>query len=98
MSEVEIMVCVNERFGDRPSCAGRGSVRLFEWMVRQAQDEGLPVKITKSVCQNLCVQGPNIRVLPGPEMFRHVKPYDLPTILSRAREKLGPLTDLPPPI
>jgi hypothetical protein len=27
-----------------------------------------------------------------------VKPYDLPTILARAREKLGPLTDLPPPI
>jgi hypothetical protein len=72
MYDVEIMVCVNERFGDRPSCAGRGSFRLIEWMVRQAQDEGLPVKITKSVCQSLCVQGPNIRVLPGPVMFRQV--------------------------
>ena len=98
MTEVEIMVCVNERFGDRPSCAGRGSMRMVEFMVRQAQDEGLPIKITKSVCQNLCMQGPNIRVLPGPEMFRRVEMYDLPTILALAREKMGPLSDLPPPI
>jgi (2Fe-2S) ferredoxin len=98
MSQVEIMVCVNHRFGDRPSCAGRNSVELADWLIRQTQDEGLPIKITKSVCQNTCAQGPNVRLLPGPELFRHVTLPDLPNILGRAREKVGPLPDLPPPI
>jgi (2Fe-2S) ferredoxin len=92
------MICVNLRFGERPSCAARGSKALADELESRIDTEGLFVKVTRSVCQNQCELGPSLRLLPGPEIFKQVGVGDLDRVMERVRAKAKQTTDLPPPI
>ncbi len=97
MTAVEVMVCVNRRFGDKPSCAGRGAVALAAALEAALRARGLDVLITRSVCQNACERGPNLRILPGPVVHNAVSPADIPALVE-AIATIAPSFDLPPPI
>lgn len=81
----EVMVCVNRRFGGtKPSCAERGSLALASAIEAALRAVGSPVPVTRSVCQNACEQGPAVRVLPGPVLFRAVSADDVAQIVATA--------------
>ncbi len=66
----ELLVCVNRRFGGpKPSCAGRNSPAIADALERACAERGLPIKVTRSPCQNTCERGPSVRLVPGPVMF-----------------------------
>jgi (2Fe-2S) ferredoxin len=94
----EVMVCVNKRFNDMPSCGGRGSESLIKQLQGLLAERGIACPVRATVCQNACERGPNMRLFPHRALFFGVTEAELPTIASRIAELIGePETSLPPP-
>lgn len=88
-----IMVCIKQRLGYNPSCAGRGSVALAAHLEQSIAEKGYPVHVHRFNCLGLCEAGPNMKVVGG-ELFHHVTLADLPAILADALAS----DDVPPPV
>ncbi len=54
----EIVVCMGS------SCFPRGNNQNAEWLVKTIQEQGLEdrIRVTGTLCQNRCKQGPNLTV------------------------------------
>ena len=85
-----LYVCTNRRFGSEAvSCAGRGSAQLLSQLAGAVAARGLPVAVEASICQGRCAEGPNVRLVPGPVLFDHVGPDDIPGVLDAVAQTLG---------
>jgi (2Fe-2S) ferredoxin len=86
----EVMVCVNRRFGGtKPSCAERGSEALARAIEQALAEAGLEVPVTRSVCQNFCLEGPAMRVLPGPVIFKEMTLERVPALVAAVAQQSG---------
>jgi (2Fe-2S) ferredoxin len=95
----EMMVCVNKRFSDVASCAGRGSEMLAKRLEEIFRERGITCRVRGTVCQNACERGPNMRLFPHRALFFGVTESDLPSIADRVAELLGTsIDDMVPPI
>lgn len=61
----QILVCVNTRMGDAPSCGALGSRALLEPLQQAVAQRGIDLDVVASVCLGQCSKGPNIRIVPG---------------------------------
>ncbi|MBF0158809.1 MAG: (2Fe-2S) ferredoxin domain-containing protein [Magnetococcales bacterium] len=84
--ELSLIVCVRERYGLNPSCAGRGSRQLAELLRQQIGDLGLPVQVKEFHCLGSCNEGPNMRISPGGRFWRHVTNEDVAPIISELKD------------
>jgi len=62
-----IFVCVNDRQGQRKSCADGASPALRLALKKRLQEKGYApteVRISQSLCLGLCETGPNVMIYP----------------------------------
>lgn len=87
----KLLVCVNFRpFSGQPSCAGRGSRELADYLEREVERRGLPVVVERIVCFGQCAHGPNVR--PVGEDFVHEATIEkLDRLLDRIEQETNTL-------
>jgi (2Fe-2S) ferredoxin len=87
--EKYVFVCVNERPPEeRVSCGGAFCGKQLAAQLKQAvKDAGVAdrIRVSKSMCLDVCEEGPNILIYPDNIWLNHVELADIPAIL----EKLG---------
>ena len=80
---VHVFVCVNDRHGERGSCADKDAVEIharLKAIVKARGWAGKTVRVSKSGCLGLCSHGPNVLIHPQGIHFSEVTLGDLPTI------------------
>ena len=85
-----IMVCVNDRHGERKSCADAGSVELRAKLKEAVAERGWKprVRVSQCGCMGLCEEGPNVIIYPQKTWFSAASPDDAERILSQVAEFL----------
>ena len=91
-----IFVCLNERPAGETCCAASDSAPILEALKTQVKSAGLKgkVRVSRSGCQDLCAQGPNIMVFPDNVWYHHVTLEQIPEIIAA---HLAPLDASAPP-
>ena len=80
---VHVFVCVNDRQGERGSCADKDAVEIHAGLKAIAKARGWSgksVRVSKSGCLGLCAHGPNVLIHPKGIHFSEVALDDLPAI------------------
>ena len=79
-----VLVCTNDRHGERKSCADGQSAQLREQLkaavALRPQFKGR-VRVSAAGCLGLCARGPNVLLYPQALWFSAVTPADLPQLL-----------------
>ncbi len=80
-----VFVCLNRRVAGNACCDAGGGELIFEALKAQVAAAGLKgrVRVSRSGCQDVCAQGPNVMVFPDYAWFHHVTLADVPRILER---------------
>jgi (2Fe-2S) ferredoxin len=78
-----IFVCVNDRKGERKSCADGNSPALKDYFKEQVEARGWKprVRVSNSGCLGLCAKGPNVILYPQKIWFSDVTQADADQIL-----------------
>jgi (2Fe-2S) ferredoxin len=79
-----VLVCTNDRHGERKSCADGHSVQLREQLkeaVHQRPHLKGRVRVSSAGCLGLCASGPNVILYPQALWFSGVTPADMPHLL-----------------
>ena len=76
-------VCVNKREPQETCCAHRESEAVAAALKARVKALGLSrtIRISKSGCQDLCAQGPNVMVFPDYRWYHGVTQADVERIL-----------------
>jgi (2Fe-2S) ferredoxin len=79
-----IFVCVNDRHGERLSCADGSSVAIKDYLKTQVDARGWKprVRVSHCGCMGLCAKGPNVMLYPQGRWFSGVTQADADTILA----------------
>jgi len=73
--QCQVFVCVNDRHGTRNSCADGGSPEIKARLKEAVLARGISktqVRVSNSLCQGQCEQGPNVMLYPQNKWFTHV--------------------------
>ena len=83
-----VFVCLNERPAGEACCAAGSSEPILEALKSQVQSAGLKgkVRVSRSGCQDLCAQGPNVMLFPEYRWFHHVTLDDVPRIVELLKQ------------
>ena len=85
-----ILVCVNDRHGERPSCSDGMSPEIRDHLKEQVEKRGWKprVRVSQSGCLGLCAKGPNVLLYPQGVCFSGVTLADADEILDKVGEFL----------
>ena len=80
-----ILICVNDRHGERPSCADGMSPEIRDYLKEQVEKRGWKprVRVSQSGCMGLCAKGPNVMLYPQGICFSGVTLADADEILDK---------------
>ncbi len=85
-----IFVCQNERESSDPRgcCVARGSHEVLEAFKAELKSRGLKgeVRANKAGCLDQCAFGPSVVIYPEGTWYAHVKPSDVPEIVTSMLE------------
>ncbi len=83
-----IFICVNDRHGERKSCADGGGAAIKDYLKAQVEQRGLKprVRVSQCGCMGLCAQGPNVMVYPQGLWFSGVTQADADRILEEVQK------------
>jgi (2Fe-2S) ferredoxin len=86
-----LFVCVNDRHGERKSCADGKSPGIKDALKDQIEKRGWKgrVRVSHSGCMGLCAKGPNVMIYPQGIWFGAVTLQDTEAILAKIAELLG---------
>ncbi|MBF0459934.1 MAG: (2Fe-2S) ferredoxin domain-containing protein [Magnetococcales bacterium] len=93
--DIKIVVCVKERFSDRPSCAQRGSVPLADSLESALAAQGLEIPVERILCFGRCHEGPNMRISPGGAFFTGMTQERLDEVVQAARSARAAALETP---
>jgi (2Fe-2S) ferredoxin len=77
---VHLFICVNDRHGERRSCADGDALEIRNQLKQRMKDRGWwnqTVRISGSGCLGLCQQGPNAILHPEGIYYSHLSLDDL---------------------
>ena len=77
-----LFVCENKR-QDGTCCMPEGE-RIRERLKESIKAKGLPVRVSRSGCLDLCAEGPNVLLMPDNKWFNRVSVDDLDGIVREA--------------
>jgi (2Fe-2S) ferredoxin len=89
-----VLVCINDRHGERKSCADGQSAQLREQLkdaVHQRPHLKGRVRVSTAGCLGLCARGPNVLLYPQAIWFSGVTPADLPELLEAIEAAAAPV-------
>jgi (2Fe-2S) ferredoxin len=80
-----ILICVNDRHGERPSCADGMSPEIRDYLKEQVEKRGWKprVRVSQSGCMGLCAKGPNLMLYPQGICFSGVTLADADEVLDK---------------
>ena len=83
-----ILVCTNDRGGERKSCADNNSPSIRTAIKKGVGERGWKGKVRVSLtgCMGLCAKGPNVMLYPQKIWFSDVSTDDVGEILSKVEE------------
>ncbi len=81
-----LAICVNRRYSDKPSCGGRGSIKIADALEAGISERKLNIKVDRIICFGMCTQGPSMRLVPNGDFFRQMKLEDVPKLLDQLAE------------
>jgi len=89
-----LFVCVNKRQPHEICCSHRDSEAIVEELKRRVKELGLArsVRVSKSGCQDLCAQGPNVMMFPDYVWYHAVRVEDVERILQDVIRELQSTT------
>lgn len=76
-----LLVCTNSR-ENGACCATRGSEQLRDAIKARVKELGLPVRVSKSGCLDMCNSGPTVAIMPDNLWFGGVILDDVEAIIS----------------
>ena len=78
-----LFVCLNQRQPHEACCSRRGSETIAAALKARVKALGLSqvVRVSKSGCQDLCAQGPNVMVFPDYVWYQAVTLEDVESII-----------------
>ncbi|WP_130470039.1 (2Fe-2S) ferredoxin domain-containing protein [Candidatus Magnetaquicoccus inordinatus] len=88
--KISILVCINERFSDRPSCGVQGSAKLAKQLEYKLQEAGLPIPVEPIGCFGRCHEGPNLRIAPGGAFFTEMNSARLDDVVAAVAAIIHP--------
>lgn len=79
-----VFVCINDRAGERQSCADEDSRLIKDRLKEIVKEKGWKgrVRISTSGCMGLCELGPNVMIYPQKIWFREVFPENMEEIVA----------------
>ncbi len=85
-----ILVCINDRHGERPSCSDGMSLEIRDRLKEEVEKRGWKprVRVSQSGCLGLCAKGPNVMLYPQGICFSGVTIGDADEILGKVGEYL----------
>lgn len=83
-----IFVCINDRHGERKSCADGKSQKIKDYLKDQVGKRGWTprVRVSHSGCFGLCAKGPNVMLYPQSIWFSAVTFADTDRLLDKVAE------------
>ena len=87
-----LFVCINRRQPNEICCSHRESEQLAESLKARVKALGLArtVRVSKSGCQDLCANGPNVMVFPDYVWYHGVTLEDVERIVQDTVSRLQP--------
>lgn len=87
-----LFVCVNRREAGEACCAARESEAIAAALKARVKALGLSrwIRVSKSGCQDLCAQGPNVMVFPDYVCYQAVTADDVERILQDMTRDIPP--------
>lgn len=81
----QIFVCVNEKQLPEDSCGTKGSAEIHKKLKDYVKEHGLKdrIRVSKSLCQDLCSFGPVVSIYPENIVYKRVKLEDIDEIIRR---------------
>ncbi|MBU0678935.1 MAG: (2Fe-2S) ferredoxin domain-containing protein [Verrucomicrobia bacterium] len=86
-----VFVCVNDRKGERQSCADGVGTAIKDLLKQKVEERGWKpqVRVSQSGCLGVCSSGPNVMIYPQKIWFGAVTVDDAEAILARVGELIG---------
>ena len=86
-----IFICVNDRHGERKSCADGASLEIKDYLKDQVEKRGWKprVRVSHCGCMGLCAKGPNVMLYPQGIWFDDVTKADADQILAEVQKLLA---------
>ena len=83
-----LFICVNDRHGERKSCADGKSPEIKDYLKNQVEKRGWKpsVRISHSGCMGLCAKGSNVMLYPQGIWFSAVTLADADRIMDKIAE------------
>lgn len=80
---MKLLVCTQQRHAPNPhSCGNGGSTAIAKHLEDAIRQAGLEVIVERSACMSMCVNGPNIRLLPVGKTWHRVDPQKIDEIVA----------------
>ena len=81
----QVLVCTNDRKGEKPSCGDHGAEDVFSQMRRVAKERGLhpQIRVAQAKCLGQCNIGVNVMVYPDDVWYSGVRANDIPAIIKK---------------
>lgn len=89
---IHVFVCVNDRNGERVSCADGDAVAVRQRLKAVAKERGWwnkTVRVSQTGCLGLCQGGPNVLIHPAGAHFSHVTSDDVDTLVDAIEDSLS---------
>lgn len=86
-----VFVCINDRKGERRSCADGVGSQLKDLLKAGVEHRGWAgrVRVSQTGCLGLCARGPNVMIHPQGVWFSAVTPADIPAVLDAVASALA---------
>ena len=79
---MKILVCTQQRHAPNPhSCGNGGGIEIATRLEEAIRQAGLDVVVERSACMSMCVNGPNIRLIPEGKNWHRVDMQKIDGIL-----------------
>ncbi|MBF0284653.1 MAG: (2Fe-2S) ferredoxin domain-containing protein [Magnetococcales bacterium] len=89
---VTLVICVNSRVGDQPSCGPSGGEALADRLEILLKERNSPALLERILCLGQCWEGPNLRIAPRGPVFHHAKLEQIPEILQALEEHIAKMS------
>lgn len=88
---MKLLVCTQLRHTPNPhSCGNSGSPATAARLEEAVRQAGLPVVVERSPCMSMCVNGPNVRLLPAGKTWHRVNEKAIDEIVTYCIQQTQP--------
>ena len=85
---MKLLVCTQKRHAPNPhSCGNSGSESLADLLENALLAAGMEFTVERSPCMSMCVNGPNIRLLPEGKNWHRVGTREVDEIVAYLQQK-----------